>query len=59
VRKAHRTAIGTGCQIMRLQGIVRAAHIAAALRMFALWMWGHCSFSLIMYGRGHPVPTFF
>ena len=30
VRKAHGTAVGTGSQIARLQGVVRAAHIAAA-----------------------------
>ena len=41
VRKAHRTAIRTSRQIISLQGIMGAAHIAAALRVFALWMWGH------------------
>ena len=41
VRKAHRTAVGTGSQVMSLQGIMCAAHIAAALGMLALWMWGH------------------
>ena len=41
VRKAHRAAVGTSGQVARLQRIVRAAHIAAALGMFALWMWGH------------------
>ena len=41
VRQAHRAAIGAGGQVTRLQGIVGTAHIAAALRMFALWMWGH------------------
>jgi hypothetical protein len=41
VGEAHRTAVGTGSQVIRLQGIVCAAHIAAALGMLALWMWGH------------------
>jgi hypothetical protein len=39
--KAHRTAIGAGGQVASLQRIVRAAIVAAALGMFALWMWGH------------------
>ena len=39
--KAHRTAVRAGSQVTGLQGVVRAAHIAAALGMFALWMWGH------------------
>jgi hypothetical protein len=34
-----------------LQGIVRAAIVAAALRVFALWMWGHQTFSLITFVR--------
>jgi hypothetical protein len=41
VWKAHRAAVGTGDQVMGLQGIVCAAHIAAAFGMLALWMWGH------------------
>ena len=36
--KAHRTAIRAGDQVMGLQSVVRAAHITAALGMFALWM---------------------
>ena len=41
MREAHRAAIGTGSQVARLQRVVGTAHIAAALGMFALWMWGH------------------
>jgi|SRR6185503_16318192 len=41
VRKAHGPAVGAGCEVARNQRVVRAAVIAAALRVFALWMWGH------------------
>ena len=41
MRKAHRTAVRAGGEVAGLQGIERAAVIAAALRVFALWMWGH------------------
>ena len=41
VREAHRAAVGTSRQVAGLQGVVRTAHIAAALGMLALWMWGH------------------
>ncbi len=55
--KAHRTAIRAGDQVMCLQSVVRAAHIAAALGMFALWMWGHSTYSL--YTGGDTAPLFF
>jgi hypothetical protein len=35
------TAVGAGGQVLRLQGIVGAAAIAATLRVFTLWMRGH------------------
>jgi hypothetical protein len=41
VRKAHGTAVGTSDKVASLESIMGATHIAAALRMFALWMWGH------------------
>ena len=41
VRKAHGPAVGAGCEVARNQRVVRAAVIAATLRVFALWMWGH------------------
>ena len=47
VRKAHGTAVRAGGQVAGLQSIVCAAHVAAALRVFALWMWGHETFSFI------------
>jgi hypothetical protein len=51
VWQTHGAAVGAGGQVMRLQGVVRAAHVAAALRVFALWMWGHVSFSLNTIAR--------
>ena len=59
--KAHGTAVRTGDQAAWLQSVVRAAHIAAALRVFALWMWGHSTYSLVTVvwaGAKHPTPTF-
>ena len=41
MRQAHGTAVRAGDEVARQQGVLRAAAIAAALRMFALWMWGH------------------
>jgi hypothetical protein len=55
VRKAHGTAVGTCSQVARHQSIMCAAHVAAALGMFALWMWGH-SFSLITFVRMDDMP---
>ena len=52
VWKAHGTAIRAGGEVTWLQSIVRAAHIAAALRVFALWMWGHETFSFILHVIG-------
>ena len=56
VREAHGTAVRAGGQVARLQGIVCAAHVAAALRVFALWMWGHSVFLLIYKGRSGAPP---
>jgi hypothetical protein len=50
--KAHRAAVRAGRQVTGLQSVVRAAHIAAALRVFALWMWGHSTYSLMTVGMG-------
>src|SRR5688500_16893160 len=52
VRKAHGTAIRAGGQVAGLQSIVCAAHVAAALRVFALWMWGHSAYSFILHVVG-------
>jgi hypothetical protein len=41
VRKAAGAAIGARNQIAGYQGILRTAAVTAALRVFALWMWGH------------------
>ena len=41
VGETHRATVGTGSQVTGLQGIVGTAHIAAALGMLALWVWGH------------------
>jgi hypothetical protein len=59
--KAHGTAVRAGNQVPCLQSVVRAAHIAAALGMFALWMWGHSTYSLLLFvwtGTKRP-PTRF
>jgi len=55
VRKAHGTAVRAGGQVARLQSIVCAAHVASALRVFSLWMWGHSVFLLIYKSRGGVV----
>lgn len=57
MRETHRAAIGTDDQVARLQSVVCAAHVAAALRVFALWMWGHLSFSLITIARAEVFRT--
>ena len=41
VRQAHGTAVRAAGEVARNQRVVRAAVIAAALRVLALWMWGH------------------
>jgi uncharacterized membrane protein len=41
VGQAHFAAIRAGDKVLGLQGIVGAAAVAAALRMFTLWMRGH------------------
>src|SRR3990172_1782473 len=45
VRQAHGAAVRAGGQVAGLEGIVGAAHIAAALRVFTFWMWGHSTYS--------------
>jgi len=52
VGQAHGAAIRTGSQVACLQRIVRAAVIPAALRVFALWMWGHSTYSFIQTWDG-------
>lgn len=46
MRQDHRSAIGTSHQVGGFQGIMSAATIAAPLRQFTLWLWGH---SLLLY----------
>ena len=41
VRQAHGPAVRAAGEVARNQRVVRATVIAAALRMLALWMWGH------------------
>jgi tetrahydromethanopterin S-methyltransferase subunit D len=48
MRQTHGAAIGAGDQVAGLEGVMGAAVVAAALRVFALWMWGHSTFSLIL-----------
>jgi len=52
VRKALVATIGTGDEIIEYQGILRTAAITASLGMFALWMWGHETFSFIHTSDG-------
>ena len=47
MRQTHGSAVGAGGEVAGFEGVVRAAHVAAALRVFALWMWGHSVFLLV------------
>ena len=56
VRQALVPAIGAGNQVRGNQRILRAAAIPASFGMFALWMWGHETFSFIHTSDGR-VPV--
>lgn len=49
VGQAHGSAVGAQGEVAGLQGIVGAAVVAASLRVFAFWMWGHSTFSLFLH----------
>jgi len=39
--KAHLSAVGASGQVAGFKGVMGAAAVAAALGMFAFWMWRH------------------
>lgn len=49
VGKAHGAAVGAEGEVAGFECVVSAAVVAAALGVFAFWMWGHGSFSLMVF----------
>jgi len=52
VRKAHAAAVFAGHEVLRLDGIMGAAAVAAALRVFAFRLWGHSVLLFYMQSPG-------
>jgi hypothetical protein len=57
MRHAFASAIGANDKIGSRKGVLRTTAIAASLGMFALWMWGHETFSFYTYIRRAFSPS--